>query len=364
MDEGLSRAVLKVFVELHRAGLIYKDKRLVNWDPKLLTAISDLEVIQVETKGHLWYLRYPLEGKTFNPDDPSTFIVVATTRPETMLGDTAVAVNPEDERYKALIGKNAILPLVGRKIPIVGDEISDPEKGSGAVKITPAHDFGDFEVGKRHDLPQVNIFSIEAKLDLKDNVDFLRDVPSSTELDETLKLHTRDRFAARKAIVARLEEMGLVEKIEPNAHVVPHGDRSNVVIEPFLTDQWYVNAQEAGEAGDRGRAQRQDQIHPEELGEDLFRLDGEHPALVHLAPALVGPPDSGVVRAGRQGVRRADRGRSAGGRRQALRKEDDAHARRGRARHLVLLRAVAVLDARLAGQDARSSSATTRRRRW
>jgi len=244
MDEGLSRAVLKVFVELHRAGLIYKDKRLVNWDPKLLTAISDLEVIQVETKGHLWYLRYPIEGKTFDPQDPSTFIVVATTRPETMLGDTAVAVNPEDERYKHLIGTNAILPLVGRRIPIVGDEISDPEKGSGAVKITPAHDFGDFDVGKRHDLPRINIFTVEAKLDLKDNVDFLRDVPSSTELDETLKLHTRDRFAARKAIVTRLEEMGLVEKIEPNAHVVPHGDRSNVVIEPFLTDQWYVNAKE------------------------------------------------------------------------------------------------------------------------
>jgi len=244
MDEGLSRAVLKVFVELHRAGLIYKDKRLVNWDPKLLTAISDLEVIQVETKGHLWYLRYPLEGKTFKAEDPSTYIVVATTRPETMLGDTAVAVNPEDERYKHLIGTNAILPLVGRRIPIVGDEISDPEKGSGAVKITPAHDFGDFDVGKRHDLPRINIFTVEAKLDLKDNVDFLRDVPSSTELDETLKLHTRDRFAARKAIVTRLEEMGLVEKIEPNAHVVPHGDRSNVVIEPFLTDQWYVNAKE------------------------------------------------------------------------------------------------------------------------
>ena len=244
MDEGLSRAVLKVFVELHRAGLIYKDKRLVNWDPKLLTAISDLEVIQVETKGHLWHLRYPIEGKTFNPDDRSTFIVVATTRPETMLGDTAVAVNPEDERYKALIGTNAILPLVGRRIPIVGDEISDPEKGSGAVKITPAHDFGDFDVGKRHDLPQINIFTVEAKLDLKDNADFSRDVPSSAELDQTLQLHGQDRFAARKTIVARLEEKGLVEKIEPNTHVVPHGDRSNVVIEPFLTDQWYVNAKE------------------------------------------------------------------------------------------------------------------------
>ncbi|HEY6025216.1 MAG TPA: valine--tRNA ligase [Pseudolabrys sp.] len=247
MDEGLSRAVLKVFVELYRAGLIYKDKRLVNWDPKLLTAISDLEVLQVETKGHLWYLRYPLEGKTFKAEDPSTYIVVATTRPETMLGDTAVAVNPEDDRYRALIGTNAILPLVGRKIPIVGDEISDPEKGSGAVKITPAHDFGDFEVGKRHNLPQINIFSVEAKLLLKANAAFLDSVPKSADLDATLAMHGMDRFTARKAILARLEEKGIVEKIEPQSHVVPHGDRSNVVIEPFLTEQWYVNAKKLAE---------------------------------------------------------------------------------------------------------------------
>src|SRR5689334_2418106 len=244
MDEGLSRAVLKVFVELYREGLIYKDKRLVNWDPKLLTAISDLEVIQVETKGHLWHLRYPIEGKTFNPDEPSTFIVVATTRPETMLGDTAVAVHPDDDRYKKLVGKNVILPLVGRKIPIIADDYSDPEKGSGAVKITPAHDFNDFEVGKRHNLPQINIFSTEAKLRLKDNDDFVAGVPKSAELDATLAMHGTDRFAARKAIVARLEEKGLVEKIEPQSHAVPHGDRSNVVIEPYLTDQWYVNAKE------------------------------------------------------------------------------------------------------------------------
>src|SRR6187399_912402 len=169
MDEGLSRAVLKVFVELYRAGLIYKDKRLVNWDPKLLTAISDLEVMQVEVKGHLWHLRYPLEGKTFDPNDPSTYIVVATTRPETMLGDTAVAVHPDDERYKQLIGKNVILPLVGRKIPIVADEYSDPEKGSGAVKITPAHDFNDFEVGKRHNLPQINVLTIDGKITFADD---------------------------------------------------------------------------------------------------------------------------------------------------------------------------------------------------
>ena len=247
MDEGLSRAVLKVFVELYREGLIYKDKRLVNWDPKLLTAISDLEVVQVETKGHLWHLRYPLEGKTFNPEDASTFIVVATTRPETMLGDTAVAVHPDDERYKKLVGKNAILPLVGRKIPIIADDYSDPEKGSGAVKITPAHDFNDFEVGKRHNLPQVNIFSVEAKLDLKNNEAFLAGVAKSAELDETLAMHGLDRFAARKKIVERLEAKGLVEKIEPHGNVVPHGDRSNVVIEPFLTDQWYVNAKKLAE---------------------------------------------------------------------------------------------------------------------
>ena len=244
MDEGLSKAVIKVFVQLYNEKLIYKDKRLVNWDPKLLTAISDLEVIQVETKGHLWHLRYPIEGKTFDPADPATYIVVATTRPETMLGDTAVAVHPDDERYKALVGKNVILPLVGRKIPIIADEYSDPEKGSGAVKITPAHDFNDFEVGKRHKLAQINIFSVEAKLALKDNADFLAGVAASGELSETLTLHGMDRFAARKKIVERLEAGGLVEKIEPHSNAVPHGDRSNVVIEPYLTDQWYVNAKE------------------------------------------------------------------------------------------------------------------------
>ncbi len=244
MDEGLSKAVLKVFVELHREGLIYKDKRLVNWDPKLLTAISDLEVVQVETRGHLWHLRYPIEGKTFDPNNSSTFIVVATTRPETMLGDTAVAVHPDDERYKKLVGKSVILPLVGRKIPIIADDYSDPEKGSGAVKITPAHDFNDFEVGKRHKLPLVNVFTTEAKLNLKGNEEFLDGVPKSADLDATLAMHGVDRFVARKQIVARLEEKGLVEKIEPHSNVVPHGDRSNVVIEPFLTDQWYVNAQE------------------------------------------------------------------------------------------------------------------------
>ena len=241
MDEGLSRAVVKVFVELHRAGLIYKDKRLVNWDPKLLTAISDLEVQQVEVKGSLWYLRYPIEGKTFSPDDPATFVVVATTRPETMLGDTAVAIHPDNESIGHLIGQHVILPLVGRRIPIVGDDYADPEKGSGAVKITPAHDFNDFEVGKRHSLPQINVFDREGALALVDNEDYLRGLPEgASHLAE--ELHNVDRFAARKLIVARLEDFGFLERIEPNTHMVPHGDRSGVVIEPYLTDQWYVDA--------------------------------------------------------------------------------------------------------------------------
>jgi valyl-tRNA synthetase len=238
MDEGLSRAVLKVFVELYKQDLIYKDKRLVNWDPKLLTAISDLEVLQVEVKGSLWYIKYPIEGID------GQYIIVATTRPETMLGDTAVAVHPEDERYRHLIGKHAILPLVGRRIPIIADEYSDPEKGTGAVKITPAHDFNDFEVGARHHLRRINILDIEGKLNLEDNSEFLEDLERTPELAATLALHGQDRFAARKAIVARLEETGALDKIEPHTHMVPHGDRSGVVIEPFLTDQWYVNAKE------------------------------------------------------------------------------------------------------------------------
>ncbi len=236
MDEGLSRAVLKVFVELYRAGLIYKDKRLVNWDPKLLTGISDLEVEQVEKKGHLWHLKYPVDGLE------NEYIIVATTRPETMLGDTAVAVHPENERLKHLIGRKAILPLVGRRIPIVGDDYADPEKGTGAVKITPAHDFNDFEVGKRHKLPLVNIFTPEAKLNLAGNQDFMAGLSPSDELDATLALHGLDRFAARKQIIDRMEAAGLMDKIEPYTHTVPHGDRSGAVIEPFLTDQWYVDA--------------------------------------------------------------------------------------------------------------------------
>ena len=242
MDEGLSRAVLKVFVDLHAQGLIYKDKRLVNWDPKLLTAISDLEVQQVESKGHLWHFNYPLEGKIYNADDSSTYITVATTRPETMLGDTAVAVHPENEKLGHLIGKNIVLPLVGRIIPIVGDTYADPEKGTGAVKITPAHDFNDFEVGKRHNLPMINILDAEGRLLLDGNEAFLAGVTASDDLAAVLGLHHVDRAPARKAIVAMMEERGLCPLIEPHLNQVPHGDRSGVVIEPWLTDQWYVDA--------------------------------------------------------------------------------------------------------------------------
>ena len=228
MDDGLSKAVLKVFVTLYEQKLIYKDKRLVNWDPGLLTAISDLEVEQRETNSHMWHFNYPLE-------DGSGHITVATTRPETMLGDTGVAVHPDDERYKDLIGKNVVLPIVGRLIPIVADDYADPEKGSGAVKITPAHDFNDFEVGKRCGLAAINMLDQHAAIDLSDD--------AFAEMDSKDDWHGLDRYEARKKVVATLEEMGLVNKIEPDTHMVPYGDRSNQVIEPWLTDQWYVDAE-------------------------------------------------------------------------------------------------------------------------
>jgi valyl-tRNA synthetase len=222
MDEGLSRAVLKTFVELHRQGLIYKDTRLVNWDPRLQTAVSDLEVENIEMKGHLWYLKYPIENQ------PGRFITVATTRPETMFGDTAVAVHPEDERYKDLIGKNVVLPLSNRHIPIIADEHSDPEKGTGAVKITPGHDFNDFEVGKRHNLPLINILNKDGTLN--DNV------PEA--------YRGLDRFVARKKVVADLEAVELIDKIEPITHAVPHDEKTKtVVLEPLMTEQWYLNVQ-------------------------------------------------------------------------------------------------------------------------
>ena len=220
MDEGLSAAVRKVFVELYKEGLIYRDKRLVNWDPLLHTAISDLEVEQREVHGRMWYFKYPVE------DRQGVFITVATTRPETMLGDTAVAVHPDDERYRHLIGGNCTLPIAGRPIPVVADEYADPAKGSGAVKITPAHDFNDFEVGRRHDLAMINVLDGNARM------------------NDNAPEHYRgvDRFEARDAIVKEMESLGLLEKAEDNLMTVPYGDRSGVAIEPWLTDQWFVDA--------------------------------------------------------------------------------------------------------------------------
>ena len=220
MDPALAAAVRRVFVQLYREGLVYRDQRLVNWDPEMHTVISDLEVDSRETKGFLWHIRYPIDG------EPGRFVVVATTRPETMLGDTAVAVHPDDERYAELVGKSVRLPLVGRLIPIIADEYADPETGSGAVKITPAHDFNDFAVGKRHDLTMINIFDADARLNDAAPQDY----------------RGLDRFAARQKIVADLDLAGLLDKVEEHTLMVPHHDRSGVVIEPWLTDQWFCDA--------------------------------------------------------------------------------------------------------------------------
>jgi valyl-tRNA synthetase len=233
MDDGLSKAVRKVFVQLHKEGLIYRDKRLVNWDPKLQTAISDLEVEQKEQKGHMWHIQYAVEGVT------ARTITVATTRPETMLGDTAIAVHPDDDRYKDLIGKMAVLPIVGRLIPIIADEYADPEQGSGAVKITPAHDFNDFDVGKRHNLPMINILDAQARINENGPEGYVG----------------LDRYDARKKILKELEELEILVQVDEIKHTMPYGDRSGVVIEPFLMDQWYVDAKTmAGPAMDAVRS--------------------------------------------------------------------------------------------------------------
>ena len=219
LDEGLSEAVLEVFVRLHEEGLIYRGKRLVNWDPVLKTSISDLEVQSEEEQGHLWHFRYPVA------DEPGAFLVVATTRPETMLGDTAVAVSPNDDRYKAMVGKEIMLPLTDRRIPIIADQYVDMAFGTGCVKITPAHDFNDYDVGHRHNLPIINILNEDASL--------------NDEVPE--KYRGMDRFEARKAVIADLDALGLLDKVEDHTMAVPRGERSGVVVEPFLSDQWFVD---------------------------------------------------------------------------------------------------------------------------
>ena len=251
MDDGMSEAVQEVFVRLFEDDLIYRGKRLVNWDPKFHTAISDLEVENKDKKGHMWHLRYPLADgeKTAEGLD---YLVVATTRPETMLGDTGVAVNPEDPRYKDLIGKKVLLPLVNRLIPIVGDEHADMEKGTGCVKITPAHDFNDNEVGKRHALPQINILDQDAAvLAAAEVYDTKGEASDAYSTELPAEFAGMDRFVARKAIVAKFDELGLLVEVKEHDLVAPYGDRSGVIIEPLLTDQWYVRVEKlAGPAVD------------------------------------------------------------------------------------------------------------------
>ena len=276
MDEGLSKAVISVFVKLFKEGLIYRDKRLVNWDPKLLTAISDLEVEQKEVEGKFWYFKYPLE----NSDE---FLTIATTRPETMLGDTAVAVNPDDDRYIHLKGKYVILPIINRRIPIIFDNYSDPEKGSGAVKITPAHDFNDFEVGKRHGLDMINIFDANASINENGGEDF----------------KGLDRFEARKKVLKILKVQNLYIKEEKIVHTVPHGDRSNVVVEPWLMDQWYVDAHKLAQPAIKAVKNKKTKFVPANWDKTYFEwMNNIQPWCVsrqlwwgHRIPAWFGPDD-------------------------------------------------------------------------
>lgn len=248
MDDNLSEAVQEVFIQLYDEGLIYRGKRLVNWDPSLLTAVSDLEVINEEEDGHMWHLRYPIEGS-------DEHLVVATTRPETMLGDTAVAVHPDDERYQHLIGKNVILPIADRKIPIIADDYVDPEFGTGCVKITPAHDFNDYDMGKRHNLPMINILTKEAKIN--------GNAPE--------QLQGLDRFDARKKVVELFESLELLVEIKPHKLKVPRGDRSGVVIEPFLTDQWYVAIESLAEPAIKAVEDGEIRFVPENWNKTYFQ---------------------------------------------------------------------------------------------
>ncbi|MEQ4563571.1 MAG: valine--tRNA ligase, partial [Acinetobacter sp.] len=257
MDDGLSNAVKEVFVQLHEQGLIYRGKRLVNWDPKLQTALSDLEVESVEEKGSLWHFKYFFEDKSLKTQDGHDFLVVATTRPETLLGDTAVAVHPEDERYAHLIGKNIVLPITSRLVPIVADEYVEKDFGTGCVKITPAHDFNDYDLGKRHDLPIINIFNKNAEV----LAEFEYIAKAGEQISDAIAAPADyvglERFAARKKLVAQAEAEGWLDQIQPYDLKAPRGDRSGVIVEPLLTDQWYVKiaplAQPAIEAVQDGR---------------------------------------------------------------------------------------------------------------
>ncbi|MGB1076867.1 MAG: valine--tRNA ligase, partial [Bdellovibrionales bacterium] len=278
MDDGLSNAVRKVFVQLYNEGIIYRANRLVNWDPKTQTVLSDLEVEQKEVKGNMWYIDYPLEGEN------ELYITVATTRPETLLGDTGIAVHPEDERFKHLIGKFAVVPIVNRPVQIVGDEHCDPEKGTGAVKITPAHDFNDFEVGKRHDLPVINIFDETAHLN-----------------ENTPKEYQgMERFEARKKVLEELEELELLKEVESIKHAVPYDEKSkSTIVEPFLTEQWYVDAETLAKPALEAVRSGKTQFVPKQWENTYFAwLENIQPWCIsrqlwwgHRIPAWFGPND-------------------------------------------------------------------------
>ncbi len=378
------KAVLEVFVTLYKEGLIYRDKRLVNWDPKLLTAISDIEVEQHEVKGNLWHLRYPLEkGVTYQypiafdeegkPTEFETrdYVVVATTRPETMLGDTGVAVNPKDERYQGIVGKHVILPIVGRRIPIVADDYADPAAGSGAVKITPAHDFNDFDVGKRAGLRIINIMNGDGTITIKDNEDFLDGLDNPAALHGAWdRLEGQDRFFARKVIVEIFEEAGLVDKIEPHKHMVPHGDRGGVPIEPRLTEQWYVDAKTLAEPAIASVREGRTRMVPKSWDKTYYEwMENIQPWCVsrqlwwgHQIPAWYGPDGQVFVEKTEEEALQAaiQHYLSHEGPMKAYVEDllenfqpgEILTRGRGRAGHVVLLRSLALLDTRLAGRNA------------
>jgi valyl-tRNA synthetase len=320
MDEGLSRAVIETFVRLHKEGLIRRDTRLVNWDPVFQSAISDLEVESRERQGTLWTLRYPLA-------DGSGFLRVATTRPETMLGDVAVAVNPEDARFAALVGRELILPLVGRRIPVVADHYSDPEKGTGAVKITPAHDFNDYAVGRRHDLPMPSVLDAEARVTLAE----IEPVAVEGVADPGFlrSLEGLDRFEARGRVLAELERLGLLEAAEPHTHQVPHGDRSGVPIEPRLTLQWYCDAKTLAEAPIRAVEDGRVRFVPKSWENTFFAwMRDIQPWCIsrqlwwgHQIPAWYGPDGAVFVERGEAEARQAARAHY--GREVALTRDED-----------------------------------------
>ena len=271
LDEGPSKAVRTTFVNLYREGLIYRGERIVNWCPRCSTALSDLEVKHSDESAALYHLRYRLQ-------DSDDHLTIATTRPETLLGDTAVAVNPNDDRYSHLVGRSAVLPVLGRVLPVIADETVDPEFGTGALKVTPGHDHNDFEIGRRHGLDTVNVMNLDGTMN-----------------ENAGPYEGKDRLAVRTEIVEDLERDGLLEKVDPYSHAVGHCDRCDEVVEPIVSKQWYMRMAADCGASHRGRSERRDQDRPGALLQGLLQLDGEHPRLVHQPPALVGAPDPRLV---------------------------------------------------------------------